>query len=41
MTLLFEMDDTDLLDVLLGREAPSGVYDTPDVRRLVAIMQKL
>ncbi|MFA7668974.1 MAG: succinate dehydrogenase assembly factor 2 [Burkholderiaceae bacterium] len=41
LTLLFEMSDNDLLDVLLGRQEPSGVYDTPDVCRLVAIMQKL
>lgn len=41
LTLLFEMSDNDLLDVLLGRREPSGVYDTPDVRRLVAVMQKL
>jgi len=41
LTLLFEMSDNDLLDVLLGRQEPSGEYDTPDVRRLVAIMQKL
>ena len=41
LTLLFEMSDTDLLDVLLGRQEPSGVYDTPDIRRLVAVMQKL
>lgn len=41
LTLLFEMSDNDLLDVLLGREEPAGVYDTSDIRRLVAIMQKL
>ena len=41
LTLLFEMSDNDLLDVLLGRQEPSGEYDTPDVRRLVAVMQKL
>jgi len=41
LTLLFEMDDNDLLGVLLGRQEPSGVYDTPDVNRLVAIMRKL
>src|SRR5690606_4271046 len=35
------MSDTDLRDVLLGREEPSGVYDTPDIRRLVDIMRKL
>lgn len=41
LTLLFEMSDNDLLDVLLGRQEPSGEYDTPDLRRLVAVMQKL
>lgn len=41
LSLLFEMDDNDLLDVLLGRCGPSGVYDTPDIRRLVLQMQKL
>ena len=41
LTLLFEMSDNDLLDVLLGRQEPSGEYDTPDIRRLVAVMQKL
>jgi len=41
LTLLFEMGDNDLLDVLLGRQEPAGAYDTPDIRRLVAIMQTL
>lgn len=41
LTLLFEMSDNDLLDVLLGRCEPSGAYDTPDVRRLVGVMQTL
>ncbi len=41
LTLLFEMDDNELLDVLLGREKLDGVYDTPDIQRLVAQMQKL
>ena len=41
LTRLFEMSDNDLLDVLLGRQELSGVYDTPDIRRLVAVMQKL
>ncbi len=41
LSLLFEMGDNELLDVLLGREQVSGVYDTPDVRRLVAQMQAL
>ena len=41
LTLLFEMDDNELLDVLLGREKLDGVYDTPDIQRLVAQMQEL
>ncbi|NYT81201.1 succinate dehydrogenase assembly factor 2 [Alcaligenaceae bacterium] len=41
LSLLFEMGDNDLLDVLLARSEPSGVYDTPDIRRLVSQMQKL
>ncbi len=41
LTLLFEMDDNELLDVLLAREDLDGVYDTPDIRRLVTQMQKL
>lgn len=41
LTLLFEMDDNELLDVLLAREELDGVYATPDIRRLVAQMQKL
>lgn len=41
LSLLFEMDDNELLDVLLARTEPEGVYDTPDIRRLVAQMQEL
>ncbi|MDS1142148.1 succinate dehydrogenase assembly factor 2 [Pusillimonas sp. SM2304] len=41
LSLLFEMGDNELLDVLLARTEPAGVYDTPDIRRLVAQMQKL
>ncbi|HRL20175.1 succinate dehydrogenase assembly factor 2 [Alcaligenes sp. SDU_A2] len=41
LTLLFEMDDTVLLDVLLARSEPEGRFDTPDIRRLVEIMRKL
>lgn len=41
LTLLFEMGDNELLDVLLDRCQLSGVYDTPDIRRLVSQMQKL
>lgn len=41
LTLLFQMDDNALLDVLLARTELEGDYDTPDIRRLVAQMQKL
>lgn len=41
LTLLFEMDDTDLLTVLLGRDEVQGVYDTPAIRRLVSQMRAL
>ncbi|MFC4299679.1 MAG: succinate dehydrogenase assembly factor 2 [Castellaniella sp.] len=41
LTLLFEMVDTELLDVLLGRTDLSGPYDTPDIRRLVEQMKAL
>ncbi|HUG57776.1 MAG TPA: succinate dehydrogenase assembly factor 2 [Candidimonas sp.] len=41
LTLLFEMGDNELLDVLLDRVGLEGVYDTPDIRRLVTQMQKL
>ncbi|HLR77848.1 MAG TPA: succinate dehydrogenase assembly factor 2 [Burkholderiaceae bacterium] len=41
LSLLFEMDDNDLLDVLLARTEPEGVYDTPDIRRLVGKMREL
>ena len=41
LTLLFEMGDNELLAVLLASDELQGVYDTPDIRRLVAQMQKL
>ena len=41
LSLLFEMGDNELLDVLLSRTELSGVYDTPDIHRLVKQMQKL
>ncbi|NYT59143.1 succinate dehydrogenase assembly factor 2 [Alcaligenaceae bacterium] len=41
LSLLFEMGDNELLDVLLARTQLSGVYDTPDIHRLVEQMQKL
>lgn len=41
LTLLFEMGDNELLAVLLASDELQGVYDTPDIRRLVAQMQML
>ncbi|HLR13066.1 MAG TPA: succinate dehydrogenase assembly factor 2 [Burkholderiaceae bacterium] len=41
LTLLLQMDDNALLDVLLARTQLEGDYDTPDIRRLVTQMQKL
>lgn len=41
LSLLFEMGDNDLLDILLARTEVEGVYDTPDIRRLVAQMREL
>ncbi len=41
LTLLFEMDDTELLDVLLARKDVEGQYDTTDIRRLVAQIREL
>ena len=41
LTLLFEMDDTELLDVLLVRKEVEGQYDTTDIRRLVAQIREL
>lgn len=41
LTLLFEMGDNELLDVLLARTELEGEYDTPELRRLVAQMREL
>ena len=41
LTLLFEMGDNELLDVLLARTELAGEYDTPELRRLVEQMRKL
>ena len=38
---LFEMGDNELLDVLLGRKGLEGVYDTPQIQRLVEQMRAL
>lgn len=41
LSLLFEMGDNELLDVLLARNELWGVYDTPELRRMVKQMQEL
>lgn len=41
LTKLFDMGDNELLDVLLARTQLEGEYDTHEIRRLVAQMQKL
>ncbi len=41
LTLLFDMGDNELLAVLLASAELQGVYDTPDIRRLVNQMQML
>lgn len=41
LTLLLQMDDNALLDILLARTELEGDYNTPDIRRLVTQMQKL
>lgn len=41
LSLLFEMGDNDLLDILLARAEPQGQYDTPAIHRLVAQMREL
>lgn len=41
LTLLFEEIDNKLLDILLGRAAPEGHLDTPDVCRVVQMMRNV
>ncbi|HEX7385771.1 MAG TPA: succinate dehydrogenase assembly factor 2 [Castellaniella sp.] len=41
LTKLFEMDDTDLLDVLLGRAELPASFDEPQIRQLVERMKSL
>ncbi len=41
LSLLFEMGDNELLDVLLDRTALSGQYDIPVLHRMVKQMQAL
>lgn len=40
LTLLFEMGDNDLLEVLLARRELFGEYDTPELRRLIPLMRQ-
>jgi len=40
LSVLFEMGDNDLLDVLLARRELFGQFDTPDLQRLVARMRQ-
>jgi len=39
LTLLFEMGDNDLMDVLLARRELFGQFDTPALQRLVGWMR--
>jgi len=41
LTQLFEMGDNDLLDLLLARKEPEGVYDTPELRAIINRMREL
>ncbi|MBJ7263510.1 MAG: succinate dehydrogenase assembly factor 2 [Burkholderiaceae bacterium] len=41
LTLLFEMGDNELMDVLLARTELDGVYDTPQLREIVGKMRAL
>ncbi|HLR30197.1 MAG TPA: succinate dehydrogenase assembly factor 2 [Paenalcaligenes sp.] len=41
LNTLFEMDDTDLLQVLLGTQALKEPYNSPDIQRLVALIRAL
>lgn len=40
LSLLFEMGDNDLLDVLLARRELFDEYDTPELRRLILLMRQ-
>jgi len=41
LTLLFEMGDNELMDVLLARTELNGEYDTPRLREIVGKMRAL
>ncbi len=40
LTQLFELDDNSLLDILLDRANPEGIYDTPNIKRLIDLMRQ-
>ena len=39
LTLLMDLADNDLLDLLLARREPEGELDCPDVRGVLALMR--
>ena len=41
LTVLFELGDNELLDLLLARTEPEGALDTPPVRTVLAQMRAL
>jgi len=41
LTVLFELGDNELLDLLLARSEPQGDLDTPEVRAVLARMREL
>ncbi|MYN13756.1 succinate dehydrogenase assembly factor 2 [Pusillimonas sp. TS35] len=40
LTLLFDMGDNELLDILLGRSQLEGCYDIPPLHRMIKQMQE-
>jgi len=38
---IFELDDNELLDLLLGRKEPEGAVDTPVARDLIRRMREI
>ena len=41
LTVLFELGDNELLDLLLARTEPEGALDTPTVRAVLAQMRAM
>jgi antitoxin CptB len=39
LTLLTDLADNDLLDLLLARRQPEGALDRPEVRRVLALLR--